>query len=89
MAARHFSACGPGEGGGYSLYSDDKDDRLFFRGCNRRFNIFLGVVQAKSNWYLLGYKNRSFEYASLINSALLVFSRLIFDQEVYFRVRTF
>ena len=31
----------------------------------------------------------SFEYASLINSGLLVFFRLIFDQEVYFRVRKF
>ena len=38
---------------------------------------------------MLGYKNRSFEYASLINSGLLVFFRLNFDQEVYFRVRKF
>ena len=38
---------------------------------------------------MLGYKNRSFEYASLINSGLLVFFRLIFDQEIYFRVRKF
>ena len=34
-------------------------------------------------------KNRSFEYASLINSGVLVFFRLIFDQEVYFRVHKF
>ena len=33
---------------------------------------------------MLGYKNRSFEYASLINSGVLVFFMLIFDQEVYF-----
>ena len=26
--------------GGYSLYSDDRDDRRIFRGCNRRFSIF-------------------------------------------------
>ena len=32
---------------------------------------------------------RSFEYASLINSALLVFFRLRFDQGVGFRVRKF
>ena len=37
--------------------------------------------------HLLGYKNRYFEFVSLINSGLLVFFRLIFDQEVYFRVR--
>ena len=43
----------------------------------------------RQNWYLLEYKNRSFEYASLINSGLLVFFRLIFDQEVYFRVGKF
>ena len=49
--------------------------------------VFLGVVQA--NWFLLGYKNRSFEYASLINSGLLVFFRLIFHQEICFRVRKF
>ena len=49
--------------------------------------VFWGIVKAK--WYLLGYKNRSFEYASLINSGLLVFFRGIFDQEVYFRVVTF
>ena len=29
-----------GPGGGYSLYSDDRDDRRIFRGCNRRFSIF-------------------------------------------------
>ena len=66
---------------------------VFFRGCNRRFSIFGGLFKQnpvkRKNWYLLGYKNRSFEYASLINSGLLVFSRLIFDQEVYFRVRKF
>ena len=61
---------------------------VFVRGCNRRFRYFLGVVQAKS-FKLLGYKNRSFEYASLINSGLLVFFRLNFDQEVYFRVCKF
>ena len=38
---------------------------------------------------MLGYKNRHFEYASLINSGLLVFFKLIFDQEVYSRVRKF
>ena len=38
---------------------------------------------------MFGYKNRYFEYASLINSGLLVFFKLIFDQEVYFRVRKF
>ena len=32
---------------------------------------------------MLGYKNSSFAYASLINSGLFVFFRLIFDQEVY------
>ena len=37
----------------------------------------------------VGYKNKYFEYASLINSGLLVFFRLIFDQEVYCRVRKF
>ena len=26
---------GPGGMGGYSLYSDDRDDRHIFRGCNR------------------------------------------------------
>ena len=55
--------------------------------------VFLGAVQAKSikkiNWYLLGYKKRSFEYAALINSGLLLFFRLIFDQEVYFWVCKF
>ena len=55
--------------------------------------IFLGVVPAKSfkeiNWYLLGYKSRYFEYAPLINPGLLVFFRLIFDQEVYLRVCKF
>ena len=30
----------PGGGGGYSLYSDDRDDRRIFWGCNRRFSIF-------------------------------------------------
>ena len=45
----------------------------------------------RQNWYLLGYKNSSFEYASssLINSGLFVFFRLIFDQVVYFKVRKF
>ena len=67
---------------------------VFFRVCNRRFGIFLGVyVQAKSfkkiKLVFLGYKNISLEYASLINSELLVFFRFIFDQEVYFRVRKF
>ena len=66
---------------------------VFFRGCNRRFGIFLGLFKQnplkRQSWYLLGYKNSSFEYASLINSGLLVFFRLIFDQEVYFRVRRF
>ena len=61
-----------GGGGGYSLFSDDRDDR---RSSSMIVVIgdlvFLGVVQA--NWFLLGYKNRSFEYASLINSGLLVF----------------
>ena len=66
---------------------------VFFRGCNWQFGIFWGLFKQnplkKQNWYLLGYKNSSFEYASLINSGLLVFFRLIFDQEVYFRVRKF
>ena len=26
--------------GGYSLDSDDRDNRRIFRGCNRRFGIF-------------------------------------------------
>ena len=69
------------QGSGYSLYSDDRDDRRIFRGYNRRFSI-LGAVQAKSikkiNWYLLGYKNRSFEYAALINSGLLLFFKVNF-----------
>ena len=26
-------------GGGYSLYSDDRDDRRIFRGYNQRFGI--------------------------------------------------
>ena len=43
----------------------------------------------RQNWYLLGYKNSSFEYASLTNSRLLVFFRLIFDQDAYLRVRKF
>ena len=51
------------------------------------------VVQAKSfkktKLVFVGYKNSSFEYVSLINSDLLVFFWLIFDQEVYFRVRKF
>ena len=55
--------------------------------------VFLGVVQAKSfkkiKQLFVRVQNRSFEYASLINSSLLVFFRLIFDQEVYFRVRKF
>ena len=33
-----LSDCSPGGGGGYSLYSDDRDDR----------HIFLGIVQVKS-----------------------------------------
>ena len=41
---------------------------VFFRGCSSKF------------LYLLGYKNRYFEYASLINSGLLVFFKLSFDQ---------
>ena len=36
----------PPPGGGVLLI--DRDDRRIFRGCNRRFSIFLGVVQAKS-----------------------------------------
>ena len=36
-------------GGGYSLYSDDRDDLPIFRSCNRRFSNFSAeVVQAKS-----------------------------------------
>ena len=55
--------------------------------------VFLGVVIGdlvffnplkRQNWYFLGYKNSSFEYASLINSVLLVFFKYIFDQEIYF-----
>ena len=42
-----------------------------------------------SIFYLLGYKNRFFEYASLKNSGVLVFFRLIFDHKIYFRVRKF
>ena len=26
-------------GGGYSLYSDDRDGRRIFRGCDRRFQV--------------------------------------------------
>ena len=66
---------------------------VFFKGCNRRFGILWGLFKQnplkRQNWYLLGYKNSSFECASFINSCLLVFFRLIFDQEVYFRVRKF
>ena len=66
---------------------------VFFRGCNRRFGIFKGLFKQnplkRQNRYLLGYKNSCFEYASLINSGLLVSFRLIFDQEVHFRVRKF
>ena len=51
--------------------------------------MFKQNLLKRQNWYLLGYKNSSFEYASLINSRLLVFVRLSFDQEVYFRVRKF
>ena len=29
-----------GGGVGYSLYSDDRDDRRIFRGCNRGFSNF-------------------------------------------------
>ena len=31
--------------GGYSLYADDRDDRLIFRGCNRRFSIYSGLFK--------------------------------------------
>ena len=34
-----------GLGGGYSLYSDDRDDRRIFRSCNRRFGIFWGLFK--------------------------------------------
>ena len=73
---------------------------VFFRGCNRRFSIFVGVVQVKSikknitgicygikTLSFNGYK--SFEYVSLISWGLLVFFRLISDQEVCFRLRKF
>ena len=55
---------------------------VYFRGYSSKFLW-------RISWYLLGYKNRYFEYASSINSGLLVFFRLIFDQEVYFRVCKF
>ena len=58
-------------------------DLVFFR------ELFKQNPLKTQNWYLLGYKNRSFEYASLINSILVVFFRLIFDQEVYYRVCKF
>ena len=34
-------------GGGYSLYSDDKDDRCIILGVVIGDLVFLGVVQAK------------------------------------------
>ena len=55
--------------------------------------VFLGAVQAKSikkiNWYLLGYKKRSFEYAALINSGLLLFFRLILTRRYIFGCANF
>ena len=61
---------------------------VFFRGCNRRCGIFLGLFKQnhlkRQNWYLLGYKNSSFEIRFFNKLRLLVFLRLIFDQEVIF-----
>ena len=34
--------------GGYSQYSDDRDDRRIFSGLKSAIWYFLGVVQAKS-----------------------------------------
>ena len=51
------------------------------------------VVETKSfkktKLVFVRVKKSFFEYVSLINSHLLVCFRLIFDQEVYFRVRKF
>ena len=51
------------------------------------------VVETKSfkktKLVFVRVKKSFFEYVSLINSRLLVCFRLIFDQEVYFRVRKF
>ena len=51
------------------------------------------VVETKSfkktKLVIVRVKKSFFEYVSLINSRLLVCFRLIFDQEVYFRVRKF
>ena len=51
------------------------------------------VVETKSfkktKLVFFGVKKSFFEYVSLINSRLLVCFRLIFDQEVLFRVRKF
>ena len=82
-----MSACLRPPRGGYSLFSDDRDDHLFL-GVVIGDLVFLGVVQAKSFkkiklvHFLLGYKNRSFEYASLINSSLLVFLRLVLSRYI-------
>ena len=59
-------------------------DLVFFRGCSSKI-----LQKDETGNCLIGYKNRSFKYASLINSGLLVFFRFIFDQKVYFRVRNF
>ena len=51
------------------------------------------VVETKSfkktKLVFVRVKKSFFEYVSLISSHLLVCFRLIFDQEVYFRVRKF
>ena len=42
-----FTTTTLGGGGGYSLYSNDRDDRRIFRGWKSAIWYFLGVVQAK------------------------------------------
>ena len=55
--------------------------------------VFLGVVIGDLVFFRgcssKGIKTDILIYASLLNSGLLVFFRLIFDQEVYFGVRKF
>ena len=68
--------------GGYSLCSDNRDDRHIFWGFLFTIWYFVGLFKQnplkRQSWYLLGYKNSSFEYASLINSGLLVFFKVNF-----------
>ena len=63
---------------------------VFSRGCSSKIYlknqtgiILLGCKKFGYHWY------RSFEFTSLVNSGLLVYFRLIFHQEVYFRLCRF